>query len=110
MACEYRYQMTRRAQQDVRQIVGYIRNDLGNEKAAVALMKELSRYIERLCAFPESGRVVFAEYLSGAQIRRKVIGNYILFYQILKEKNTILLLRMVHGSRDMDNVLQNLSN
>lgn len=29
MACKYQYVMTRRAQQDIRQTVGYIRNDLG---------------------------------------------------------------------------------
>lgn len=110
MACKYQYVMTRRAQQDIRQTVGYIRNDLGNEAAAKALMKELNQYIERLCAFPESGRVVFAEYLPGVRIRRKVIGNYVLFYQILKEDNMIRILRMVHGSRNMDAVLQNLNN
>ena len=96
MACKYQYVMTRRAQQDIRQTVGYIRNDLGNETAAKALMKELNQYIERLCAFPESGRVVFAEYLPGVRIRRKVIGNYVLFYQILKEDN---------GSANLDRTL-----
>ena len=34
MGCEYQYQLTERALQDIRETVGYLRNDLQNEKAA----------------------------------------------------------------------------
>ena len=52
MDCEYHFALTQRAKQDVRQNVGYIRNELGNEKAAGMLMNELDKCIERLCIFP----------------------------------------------------------
>ena len=65
MDCEYHFALTQRAKQDVRQNVGYIRNELGNEKAAGMLMNELDKCIERLCIFPESGKLVFDEYLPG---------------------------------------------
>lgn len=48
MDCEYHFALTQRAKQDVRQNVGYIRNELGNEKAAGMLMNELDKCIERL--------------------------------------------------------------
>ena len=70
MDCEYHFALTQRAKQDVRQNVGYIRNELGNEKAAGMLMNELDKCIERLCVFPESGKLVFDEYLPGISLRR----------------------------------------
>ena len=72
MDCEYHFALTQRAKQDVRQNVGYIRNELGNEKAAGMLMNELDKCIERLCisaghpcAQEDSGKVY--PVLSGAE-------------------------------------------
>ena len=109
MDCEYHFALTQRAKQDVRQNVGYIRNVLGNEKAAGMLMYELDKCIERLCVFPESGKLVFDEYLPGIHVRRKIVGKYILFYQVLKEEKVIRILRIVYGRRDMDEVLQHVN-
>ena len=105
MDCEYHFALTQRAKQDVR----YIRNELGNEKAAGMLMNELDKCIERLCIFPESGKLVFDEYLPGIHVRRKIVGKYILFYQVLKEEKVIRILRIVYGRRDMDEVLKHVN-
>ena len=107
MDCEYHFALTQRAKQDVRQHVGYIRNELGN--AAGMLMNELDKCIERLCIFPESGKLVFDEYLPGIHVRRKIVGKYILFYQVLKEEKVIRILRIVYGRRDMDEVLKHVN-
>ena len=109
MDCEYHFALTQRAKQDVRQNVGYIRNELENEKAAGMLMNELDKCIERLCIFPESGKLVFDEYLPGIHVRRKIVGKYILFYQVLKEEKVIRILRIVYGRRDMDEVLKHVN-
>ena len=109
MDCEYHFALTQRAKQDVRQNVGYIRNELGNEKAAGMLMNELDKCIERLCIFPESGKLVFDEYLPGIHVRRKIVGKYILFYQVLKEEKVIRILRIVYGRRDMDEELKHVN-
>ena len=87
----------------------YIRNELGNEKAAGMLMNELDKCIERLCIFPESGKLVFDEYLPGIHVRRKIVGKYILFYQVLKDEKVIRILRIVYGRRDMDEVLKHVN-
>ena len=109
MDCEYHFALTQRAKQDVRQNVGYIRNELGNEKAAGMLMNELDKCIERLCIFPESGKLVFDEYLPGIHVRRKIVGKYILFYQVLKEEKVIRILRIVYGRRDMEEELKHMN-
>ena len=108
MDCEYHFVLTQRAKQDVRRSVGYIRNKLGNEKAAKILMNDLDKCIERLCIFPESGKRVFDEYLPGAHVRRKIVGKYILFYQVLREEKIVRILRVVYGCRDMDEVFRHM--
>ena len=72
-------------------------------------MNELDQCIERLCIFPESGKLVFDEYLPGIHVRRKIVGKYILFYQVLKEEKVIRILRIVYGRRDMDEVLKHMN-
>ncbi len=86
MGCEYQYRMTNRAVLDVRETVSYFRNELQNEKAAATWMNDVEKCIGRLCIFPESGTIVYAEYLPQAQVRKKVVRNYILYYQILQEQ------------------------
>lgn len=106
MGCEYQYQLTERALQDIRETVGYLRNDLQNEKAAGKWMDAVEKSIAQLCVFPESGSVVFEEYLPGRNVRRTVIGNFILYYQILQEQKIIRVLRIVYGRRNQENIVQ----
>ena len=49
------------------------------------------------------------EYLPGIHVRRKIVGKYILFYQVLKEEKVIRILRIVYGRRDMDEVLKHVN-
>ena len=42
-------------------------------------------------------------------MRKVIVGNYILYYRVLKEQELVRVLRVVHGSRDQDAVLQNLN-
>lgn len=110
MGCEYQYRMTNRAVLDVRETVSYFRNELQNEKAAATWMNDAEKCIGRLCIFPESGTIVYAEYLPQAQVRKKVVRNYILYYQILQEQKMIRILRVIYGRRNQQSVLQDFSN
>ena len=42
-------------------------------------------------------------------IRKKIIGNYVLYYKADKDKKLIWVLRVVYGARNMDAILKNLS-
>lgn len=108
MVCEYQLQMTQRAEADLDEIVGYIRNELENETAAKAILGDIVKCMERLCVFPESGSLVLADYLPGVRMRRKIVGNYILYYRVLKEQGVVRILRIVYGRRDMDEVLRKI--
>lgn len=110
MDCEYHFQLTERAQRDVRETVNYIRNELDNEKAAKTLLGDINKCMEKVCAFPASGALVVNDFLPRMIIRKKVVGNYVLYYMVEKEKKMIWVLRIVYGARNMEAVLENLSN
>ena len=110
MLCNYRYELTEHAVRDLDEIAGYIRDDLDNAYAAVSFLYEVRKCIQGLCNFPASGSRILAEYLPDKNVRRKIVGSYILYYRVLKEQEMVRVLRVVHGSRNQDAVLQNLSN
>ena len=66
--------------------------------------------MEKVCAFPASGALVVNDFLPRMIIRKKVVGNYVLYYMVEKEKKMIWVLRIVYGARNMEAVLKNLSN
>ena len=55
MLCEYRYELTERAVKDLDEIAGYLRDDLDNARAAMSLLYEVSKCVQRLCSFPAAG-------------------------------------------------------
>ncbi len=110
MDCEYHFQLTEHARRDVRETVNYIRNELDNGKAAKTLLGDINKCMEKVCAFPASGALVVNDFLPRMIIRKKVVGNYVLYYMVEKEKKMIWVLRIVYGARNMEAVLKNLSN
>ena len=83
MQSDYGYELTDRAEKDIDEIAGYIRDELSNASAAMNFLNDVEQCIRRLCDFPSSGSRIFVEYLPGKNVRRKVIGNYLLYYRVL---------------------------
>lgn len=109
MDCEYHYRLTRRAEKELDDILDYIGNKLDNAKAAAKLMEDIGHCMETVCVFPEGGALVTNAFLPRKIIRKKVVGNYLLYYRADKERKTIWLLRIVYGRRDMDEVLKHVN-
>ena len=95
MGFEHGYRFARQAAADVTGIVDYLAGDL--------------ECLDTLRMFPQSGSLVQNGYVPQTGIREKLVGNYILFYQTDAETRTVYILRVVHGSRDLDRVVKNLT-
>lgn len=108
MESKFKYQLTEKANADLDDIVGYIAVELSNSKAASDFLDELQRIIEEACSFPESGAPVSNEFLSNTKVRKKLIGNYIMYYLPDFEEKNIFILRIVYGRRNMDEILRKL--
>ncbi len=106
MGFEYGYRFARQAAADVTGIVDYLAGDLANPTAAASFKKSLMECLDTLRMFPQSGSLVQNGYVPQTGIREKLVGNYILFYQTDAETRTVYILRVVHGSRDLDRVVK----
>lgn len=108
MASECRYKLTKKAEADLDDIVSYIAVELANPKAASDFLDKLENVIEEARAFPESGSAVTNDFLPVTNIRKKYVGNYVMFYMPDFSAKTIYILRIIYGKRNMDEILRKL--
>ena len=71
-------------------------------------MEKLQKAIDEARMFPESGAPVENEYLPYTGIRKKLIGNYILYYLPQMSSKTITVLRILYGKRNIDEIIRQL--
>ncbi len=109
MESKWGYQLTQKADADLDDIVGYIAVELANPKAASDFLDKLQEAIEEARAFPESGSLVINEFVPNTKIRKKLTGNYIMYYLPDSAEKMIFVLRIVYGRRNMDEILRQLN-
>lgn len=108
MASKWNYFFTRKAEGDLEDTVRYIAVELANPQAASDFADALQKNIDEICLFPKSGSLVANEFLANANVRKKSIGNYIMYYLPDFLKKRILVLRIVYGKRNIDEILRRL--
>ena len=109
MASEnYGYVLTEIAESDIDETIEYISGDLSNPDAASSFLDDLEQKIKEICANPKTGRLVNNEYLKRNDVRRFLVGNYISYYIIDEETRNIVILRIVYGKRDQDEILKDV--
>jgi toxin ParE1/3/4 len=82
------------ARSDLRKITLWIAEE--NPNRAKSFVRELRDAAESLRQFPESHSIVGT--LDGFIVRRKVYGNYLIFYAVGAE--AVNVLRILHGAQD----------
>ena len=104
----YGYVLTEIAESDIDETIEYISGDLSNPDAASSFLDDLEQKIDEICKNPKTGRLVNNEYLKRNDVRRFLVGNYISYYIIDEETGNIVILRMVYGKRDQNEILNNI--
>jgi len=87
---------TSQALQDLDDIWDYIAQD--NVQAADKLLDQFHERFRLLSQHPQLGEQ--QRLLADGAYRRFVHGNYVIYYR--PEENGILILRILHGARDLD--------
>lgn len=87
------------AEFDLEAIADHIARD--NPRRALTFISELREKCLGLGDLPE--RFPLVPRYEAAGVRRRVHGNYLIFYRI--EANTVVILHVLHGARDYDDVL-----
>ena len=108
MVSKFGYRLTKRAESDLDGIVSYIAVFLANPQVASDFVDKLQDNIEEARAFPESGSLVHNEFLQLESVRKKLVGNYIMYYLPDMGEEIIYVLRIVYRKRNMDEILKKL--
>lgn len=93
------YYLTQAAENDLIEIVDYIASD--SPAAAGKLLDRIEERFQLLAEMPESG-VPREELATG--LRSAAIGRYVAFYR--PEREGIQVVRVLHGSRDVESILE----
>ena len=104
MASKFGYRLTKRAESDLDGTVSYIAIDLANPQAALDFVDKLLYNIKEARVFPESGSLVDNEFLQLENVRKKLIGDYIMYYLPNTVENIILILRIVYGKQNITDI------
>ena len=108
MVSKFGYRLNKRAESDLDGIVSYIAVFLANPQAASDFVDKLQDNIEEARAFPESGSLVHNEFLQLESVRKKLVGNYIMYYLPDMGEEIIYVLRIVYRKRNMDEIFKKL--
>ena len=88
---------------DLKEIKGYIREELQNEQAADNTIMEILKHIRTLSVFPQSGAPLSSVVGMETNYRFIVSGNYTAFYSY--ENYTVFILRVLYARRDYMRIL-----
>ena len=96
-------QLSRAAQKDLLEIKSYIAIDLENPKAAMEVIKRITKKIRLLNDNPLMGAALASISGANSDERFLVCGSYMVFYRLTREN--IFIDRVLYGRRDYLRVL-----
>ena len=104
MANEYSFSFTDTAAPDLEETLNYISSELSNPTAAHNFILKFETAVSAIRKFPLSGSPVENPYVKRNDIRKTLVGNYVLYYIPDQEKHQIVILRIVYGQRDREQI------
>ena len=92
----YQLHITSTAEHDIMRAVDYIEFTLKNPQAADNLLDAVTKQIGTLSEFPQKFRIVDDPVLASWEIRFVIINNYLAFYTINEEKQTVIVVLFLY--------------
>lgn len=93
------------AADDLGNIYRYISEELFTASAATNILKRIEKEIIRLKEFPFSCNYVADEFLRNKGYRKLIVDNYIVFYLTKEEKDQVIIMRVLYGKQNYENLL-----
>lgn len=104
----YQVMLTPQAQSDLREIFKYIAVDLQSVQNATGQLDRLEKAIASLDQMPERYRVYDKPKWRERNLRIMPVDNYLVFYIPNHSSETVTVIRIMYGGRDIDRQLKNL--
>lgn len=102
---KYIVKLSTQANEDIKEIYEYIANILCEKEIASNTVSLFEKNILSLSEMPGRCRIYESEPWQSRGVHVMSVKNYLIFYVINEEEKTVNILRILYGSRDIDNVL-----
>ena len=96
----YNIQITEPAEKDLYEIAAYISKELLEPETAKNVVSKIAKEIITLEDIPLRNALVIDDRLAYKGIRKLLVDNYIVFYAITEESNTVTIIRILYSKRD----------
>ena len=101
----YNIEWTERARDDIMGITLYISIELQQPVAAKNLSHNIGNYVDLLSENPLMYKEFESEPWHSKGWRYFPVNNYLIFYEVVEEINTVRVLRIVYGARNIEHLL-----
>lgn len=105
----YQIHITSTAEHDIMRAADYIEFTLKNPDAADNLLDAATEQIGSLADLPQKFRLVDDPVLASWGIRFVIINNYLAFYTIDEEKQTVIIVRFLYQKSNWTSILRQIS-
>lgn len=102
---DYRITLTQRAVEDIKDIGDYIAFILLQPHISKNFIKGLKNSISHLKLFPYKFPLVQDDYLQSQGIRCMPFKNFYIFYKVIEDVPTVVILRVGYNKRNWKNIL-----
>lgn len=102
----YHVHITTAAARDLSRAADYIEFSLKNQLASDSLIGEAEEILSGLSHMPERFALVDDKLLTAWGIRFVQVKNYLAFYTVSQEANTVYVLRFLYGKSDWMSILR----
>ena len=99
--------VTQDAENDLKNIRDYIASNI-SKKTSVRIINLIKSSIERLSLFPQFAPAVKYEPWNSLGVRRIVVKNFLVYYRVVLEENTVYILKVTYGRRNQQTVLEQI--
>ena len=99
--------ITQDAENDLKNIRDYIASNI-SKKTSVRIINLIKSSIERLSLFPQFAPAVKYEPWNSLGVRRIVVKNFLVYYRVVLEENTVYILKVTYGKRNQQTVLEQI--
>jgi len=102
----YQIKITEPAENDIQSAVNYIITELKNPEAGLRLFDDAYKAITSLEEMPYRHPLVKDEILASYGFRFIPVDNYIVFYVVREETETVVIERFLYSRRDWVSILK----
>ena len=100
MSEPYKIIITLEAQSDISKIIHYIAGELKAPQAAVNLNDLFLKSIKDLAVSPERNKVIDEEHWGSEKIRKLIVKNYYVYYNVNDLTRTISIIAVIYAGMD----------